>query len=341
MKKLFTFLLIALVALSVNAAGVMICGKVYNENSYQLINQELTSAGYLKSGSVAYDPVNYKLTLNNADILCDKTIIETYQLEELEIEVIGNCTLKTKKEGNENVDNGLSCINVTAASTKPMTIDFTGNGSLKMTSTNIAFFAFNRYSVQYKFDGPDVTIKSARGIWSTSVYRVAYKMNAGSLKIWSDFGAIDHAFNMDNGVYGTMSFAPGIKILEPYDGYWDCVLPQNGYAMIRHFAGEAKTVKIGSTYDLKVGGVQVTTQNCNDILGDGKVSYFQTNNFLTLNNATIEDDYQVIVSDIQWLKIRIAGYNRLITHHNTYGIDLTECDGVAIEGAGNGVDDDV
>ena len=341
MKKLFTLLIIAMAVFSVNAAGVMICGKAYNENSYQLINQELTEAGYLKSGSVAYDPVNYKLTLNNADILCDKTIIETYQLEELEIEVIGNCTLKTKKEGNENVDNGLSCINVTAASTKPMTIDFTGNGSLKMTSTNIAFFAFNRYSVQYKFDGPDVIIKSARGIWSTSVYRVAYKMNAGSLKIWSDYGAIDHAFNMDNGVYGTMSFAPGIKILEPYDGYWDCVLPQNGYAMIRHFAGEAKTVKIGSTYDLKVGGVQVTTQNCNDILGDGKVSYFQTNNFLTLNNATIEDDYQVIVSDIQWLIIRIAGYNRLITHHNTYGIDLTECDGVAIEGAGNGVENDV
>jgi hypothetical protein len=44
MKKLFTFLLIALVAISVNAAGVMICGKAYNENSYQLINQELTEA---------------------------------------------------------------------------------------------------------------------------------------------------------------------------------------------------------------------------------------------------------------------------------------------------------
>ena len=63
MKKLFTFLLIALVAISVNAAGVMICGKVYNENSYQLINQELTDAGYLKSGSLTYDPVNYKLTI--------------------------------------------------------------------------------------------------------------------------------------------------------------------------------------------------------------------------------------------------------------------------------------
>lgn len=333
--------MIALAAFSVNAAGVMVCGKGYNENSYQLINQELTSAGYLKSGSVAYDAVNHKLTLNNADILCDKTIIETYQLEDLVIEVIGNCSLKTKIEGNENADNQLSCINVTPNTTKPMTIDFTGSGSLRMTSTNIAFFAFNRYSVQYKFDGPDVTIKSARGIWSTSVYRVAYKMNAGSLKIWSDFGAIDHAFNLDNGVYGTMSFAPGIKILEPYDGYWDCVLPKSGHAEIRHFAGAAKTVKIGSTYDLKVGGVQVTTQNCNDILGDGKVSYFQTNNFLTLNNATIENDYQVIISDIQWLKIRIAGNNRLITHHNTYGIDLAECDGVAIEGAGNGVENDV
>lgn len=49
MKKLFIFLMIALAAFSVNAAGVMICGKAYNENSYQLINQELTEAGYLKS----------------------------------------------------------------------------------------------------------------------------------------------------------------------------------------------------------------------------------------------------------------------------------------------------
>ena len=113
MKKLFTFLLIAFVAISVNAAGVMICGKVYNESFYQLINQELTDAGYLKSGSVAYDPVNYKLTLNNADILCDKTIIETYQLEELEIEVIGNCTLKTKKEG-VNGDGSVTSSDITA-----------------------------------------------------------------------------------------------------------------------------------------------------------------------------------------------------------------------------------
>ena len=42
MKKLFTLLIIAMAVFSVNAAGVMICGKAYNENSYQLINQELT-----------------------------------------------------------------------------------------------------------------------------------------------------------------------------------------------------------------------------------------------------------------------------------------------------------
>ena len=49
MKKLFTFLILALAVFGANAAGVMICGKVYNENSYQLINQEFTEAGYLKS----------------------------------------------------------------------------------------------------------------------------------------------------------------------------------------------------------------------------------------------------------------------------------------------------
>ena len=89
MKKLFTLLIIAIVAFSVNAAGVMICGKVYNENSYQLINQELTDAGYLKSGSLVYDPVNYKLTLNNADIRMEgKGAIVA--AGELKIKVLGN-----------------------------------------------------------------------------------------------------------------------------------------------------------------------------------------------------------------------------------------------------------
>ncbi len=336
MKKLFALLMIAS-AVGANAAGFMVCGHLYYyQDQAQLINQELTGDGYLRSGTIAYDAENHKLTLNNVDILCDKTIIETYQLEDLEIEVIGDCSLKTKIEGNETMDNQLSCINATAASSKPMAISFTGNGTLKLTSTNIAVFAFNRYSLSLNFNGPDITIKAARGIHSTSLYRIAYKMNAGSLNIRSTATAIDHEFNMDSGVYGTMTFAAGIKILEPYEGYWYCNLNKNHNCSVMGFGGIAKNVKIGSKYDLKVGGVQVTTQNCGDILGDGTVTYDQrNNNTLTLNNATIADSRQVIVSDIPNLRIHLAGTNRLITQRNVYGLDFTECDGLVIEGTGS------
>lgn len=45
------------------------------------------------------------------------------------------------------------------------------------------------------------------------------------------------------------------------------------------------------TYGLNVGGVQVTSDNAADILGDGTVSYDATKNRLTLNNAYISVDY--------------------------------------------------
>ncbi|MBP5688132.1 MAG: dockerin type I repeat-containing protein [Muribaculaceae bacterium] len=334
MKKLFTILAIALMAISAKASTLEVCG--HNLSSYYAsqINQMLTDDGYLKSGTVTYDYNNNKLTLNNANILCDQTIINTFDVEDLEIEVIGNCTLRTKIDGNENMDNQLSCIFV-KDSENPMTINFTGSGSLKMRSTNIAFLAFNRYSLLYKFNGPDVTINAARGIWSSGVYRVAYQMNAGSLKIWTQYGAIDHAFNMDDGVYGTMTFGSGMKILEPYDGQWSCKLPMGNHCGIKDMNGSVNNVKIGSKYDLWLGDIQVTTQNCDNILGDGKAVYTQSDNTLILNNVTISNVYQVITSDIVKLHIKLLGENHLVSQHNVYSLYLTECDGVLIDGGGS------
>ena len=41
-------------------------------------------------------------------------------------------------------------------------------------------------------------------------------------------------------------------------------------------------------YDVWVSGVQVTAENCGDILGDGKVQYDAKRKILTLNNAEIK-----------------------------------------------------
>ena len=88
------------------------------------------------------------------------------------------------------------------------------------------------------------------------------------------------------------------------------------------------------SYDLYVKGIQVTSSNCDDILGDGTVSYDPVGNKLTLNNATINSATQCIRSKIAGLHIILKGTNTMSSQQYTYGIWLEESDGVVIEGDG-------
>ncbi len=68
-------------------------------------------------------------------------------------------------------------------------------------------------------------------------------------------------------------------------------------------------------YDLWVAGVQVTSENENDVLGDGTVSYDAETNTLTLNNATIEPEEEfaetpgIVYSNNEDLTIALIGNN--------------------------------
>ena len=88
------------------------------------------------------------------------------------------------------------------------------------------------------------------------------------------------------------------------------------------------------SYDLYVKDVQVTSSNCDDILGDGTVTYDPVANALTLNNATINSATQCIRSKIAGLHIILQGTNTMSSQQYTYGIWLEESDGVVIEGDG-------
>lgn len=66
------------------------------------------------------------------------------------------------------------------------------------------------------------------------------------------------------------------------------------------------------TYDLWVGGTQVTNVNQDNVLGDGKVSYNPGTNTLTLNNATVSiDEYSGfgIYNRIDDLVVEVKGTN--------------------------------
>ena len=64
------------------------------------------------------------------------------------------------------------------------------------------------------------------------------------------------------------------------------------------------------TYDLTIGGIEVTSDNATDVLGDGKVSFDPETNTLTLNNAILSDD---IICNITSLFIDIIGSNSITT----------------------------
>ena len=65
------------------------------------------------------------------------------------------------------------------------------------------------------------------------------------------------------------------------------------------------------TYSLWVAGIQVTSDNSSDILGDGTVSYSVFNNRLTFNNATINVDDYCVKNYRDGLTIRFIGTNSL------------------------------
>ena len=96
------------------------------------------------------------------------------------------------------------------------------------------------------------------------------------------------------------------------------------------------------SYTPWVGGVQVTSENADDVLGDGTVSYDSDTKTLTLNNANISGTYEyqsgyeaMIYSAMGDLTINLIGNNTLKST-NTYadGIDAAGGCNVTVTGSG-------
>ncbi|MCR5637211.1 MAG: bacterial Ig-like domain-containing protein [Clostridiales bacterium] len=87
------------------------------------------------------------------------------------------------------------------------------------------------------------------------------------------------------------------------------------------YAAELDASKGVTDYDLWLGSTQVTSSNCNNILGDNTASFNPSNNTLTLNNPTRIDYYQdfMIASKLDELTVKgtykMSGSNKTI-----YGI---------------------
>ncbi len=340
--------MIALAAFSASASAseveyytLGICGMQIDSYLAQTQNltRILTEQGYLQSGTVGFDPQTFKLTLTDAVISCPNHIIfiSTHgysgytEVTSLEISVNGNCVLETDAS-NSNI----SCIESLGNVTTTQDFIFTGDGTLTMTSGNIAFLTTNKSRVLYRFDGPDVTINGGNyGIYSTNTYNVKYEMLKGTVTVDGSRLAIWNFFNYGTGIAGEMEFGEGMEIIEPEGGHlvFNPTMYSGGVMIQDGNNTAAKHVKIGvSTYPLTVAGVQVTSKNRDDILGDGKVTYNPETNTLTLNNATITAE-RCIISNIPGLKIAVQGEVTITsTRHASSAILFNNSDDVVIEG---------
>ena len=83
----------------------------------------------------------------------------------------------------------------------------------------------------------------------------------------------------------------------------------------------------GAAINLKIGGITVTSQNTDDILSDGKVSFNPLTNTLTLNGATIDmtgKEGFPIESNVNDLTVLLIGSNTFTTNTaSAYGFKYT------------------
>ncbi len=244
---------------------------------------QVTSANkgdILGDGTASFDPDSNTLTLNNADITGVHRDSNIYvEGMDLTISLIGSNSLSGGSQAIEMPDSNLSITgggSLTASGT--VNVIYT-TGNLKIDGCVISATATGNNAIRP--DG-DLTITDSSVTVTADGYYGLYCSR--NLKISGDSRLFAKATGCS--VYGLKGFdiEEGIYITTPAGGYVDGPVIKDSDRNI------AKSVIIERpviTYPLWVGGVQVTSANKGDILGDGTVSFDPASNTLTLTNANI------------------------------------------------------
>ena len=181
-----------------------------------------------------------------------------------------------------------------------------------------------------------------------------------------------HTITIEEAANGTVSHAKGGA--DTGDEVTLTVTPDEGYRLSTltvkdadeneitvtdgKFTMPASDVTISATfnvinYNLYVGGVHVNSANCNDVLGDGKVSFNVQTNELTLNGATVEVDkradngtptqaFGIRYNQDEPFTIKLVGENRIVDASTDeegvtekYGIFVASTQSFTVNGNGS------
>ncbi len=262
--------------------GIRICGR------------KLEGAGNVTgegiNGTIHYDGFK-NLTLDNATIRSESSNVGIEILNivhDLNITLIGTNVIEVKKTGISCIGNHVS-----------IHLSIKGSGSLAVKGKTGA--GIRTEKAMLTIDGCSITAEGTKGI-------AGFNTGHDNEKL-----VVNHARVTATGSEGSVCGFTSIKLSE-------CRITQPAGAVVNNGSIEiaGNTVKTETTiepvesYKLNIAGIQVTSDNASDMLGNGTASYNAAQKTLTLNNAAITaDDIGILNEGIEGLTIRLTGTNTI------------------------------
>lgn len=299
---------------SVSSSALVKTLKILPGTYYNLkVNgKEVTSinaSSILGNSTVQYSYSTNTLTLNKANFSATTNAI--YLGKSVKINVVGTNTITSSSNG--------------IYSTYPFEITGTGILNIKSTSTsNYAPVRINYATmtvsggVTVNLDGKSYGLSGGSLSVNKSVMNIhgdTEAFNSVQGLTFNDSQITDLFYNNRSGMYGNFTLEDGTYKIK-YDPFQK-KFTNNGTAI----SETIQDVAIGyRRFGLRIAGKQVDVNNCNDILGDGKVSYQENSNTLYMRDASINTSTYAILNETgKEFKVRFSGTNYLI---NTNGSAL-------------------
>ena len=188
-------------------------------------------------------------------------------------------------------------------------ITITGNGTLTIENTEAPHSLYIYNDTKLTIDGPTINLKSKEEALYSDLYTGEIVVRNSNMTIESTTAAA-----MDR--IGSLVLE-GCFILTPEDGEFS----ESASSIVDGKGNRAKKVEIvkGQLYGFTVDGKKIHSANAADITGDGKISYNENSNTLTLKD--VESDYLINNISEEGLQITAAGdsstIGRVIAYVNT------------------------
>lgn len=266
----------------------------------------------LGDGTVSFDPETNTLKLDNVNIDTTKDIGLLAKRADLKVNLIGENSIRTSEVP--------AVLFRKATEEGPVT--FLGGGSLNVTSNTIGM---QLYIDAVLTDGVKLTVESTSDTYSglqgrrTDTMFPTITMSGAETVLKAKGGSYGSIAN-----FNALALNDGLEITKPAEATFveNVGIVANGTLVANEWVTISKPVEF-QTYRINIAGIWVSTENQEDVLGDGTVSFDPETNTLTLMNANITPaENDGISSALTDMQIRLIGQNYIAPEYYYACMDM-------------------